>query len=93
MTYTPLIKNQNYEILYKVVRKRHNSLKKYSDLIPSEIKKKQFFSEPAIDLIHMTVNRILPIKNRLHELILYDFLKRHYNSVKARKNNAKKPSQ
>jgi thiopeptide-type bacteriocin biosynthesis protein len=34
--------------------------------------------------IHMTMNRIFQNNNRLHEMVLYDFLFRHYKSLMAR---------
>lgn len=36
--------------------------------------------------IHMTMNRLFKSKNRLHELVCYDFLFRYYKSYVARKN-------
>jgi thiopeptide-type bacteriocin biosynthesis protein len=38
--------------------------------------------------IHMLINRTIPAKQRLHELIIYDFLYRHYHSVIARETSA-----
>jgi lantibiotic biosynthesis protein len=35
--------------------------------------------------IHMLLNRLLPTEARLHELVLYDFLHRHYQSDMARR--------
>jgi thiopeptide-type bacteriocin biosynthesis protein len=34
--------------------------------------------------LHMLLNRVLPAEARLHELVLYDFLLRHYHSRQAR---------
>lgn len=34
--------------------------------------------------IHMLINRSIPAKQRLHEMVIYDFLYRHYHSVLAR---------
>uniref|UniRef100_UPI0032196E5F thiopeptide-type bacteriocin biosynthesis protein n=1 Tax=Chryseobacterium sp. TaxID=1871047 RepID=UPI0032196E5F len=31
--------------------------------------------------LHMTINRIFPVKNRLHELLLYDMTSRYYKSL------------
>jgi thiopeptide-type bacteriocin biosynthesis protein len=38
-------------------------------------------------VIHMIVNRIIPDNPRKHELLLYDFLCRHYRTVQAKKMN------
>jgi thiopeptide-type bacteriocin biosynthesis protein len=35
-------------------------------------------------IIHMTVNRWFRSKNRLHELVIYDFMSRYYNSYLAK---------
>ena len=40
--------------------------------------------------IHMIMNRIFKSKNRLHELVCYDFLYRYYKSMIARKKFSKK---
>lgn len=37
--------------------------------------------------IHMTMNRLFKSKNRVHEMVCYDFLYRHYRSALARNNN------
>jgi thiopeptide-type bacteriocin biosynthesis protein len=34
--------------------------------------------------IHMLLNRVIPAQVRLHELVIYDFLTRHYQSQQAR---------
>lgn len=36
--------------------------------------------------IHMNINRLIPAKNKIHELLLYDFLKRTYVSRRAKYN-------
>ncbi|MDR1180381.1 MAG: thiopeptide-type bacteriocin biosynthesis protein [Bacteroidales bacterium] len=38
-------------------------------------------------LIHMTMNRWFRTKNRLHEMVIYEFLSRYYTSVIAKHNN------
>jgi thiopeptide-type bacteriocin biosynthesis protein len=35
------------------------------------------------DYIHMLLNRLIPVNQRLHEMIIYDFLFRHYQGVAA----------
>lgn len=39
------------------------------------------------DLIHMSLNRAFRTRHRLQELVLYDFLSRYYESVRARAKN------
>jgi len=43
--------------------------------------------ELMTSMIHMTMNRWFRSKNRLHELVIYEFLSRHYASELARRNN------
>ena len=38
-------------------------------------------------LIHMSMNRIFQTRNRIYEMVLYDFLFRHYKSALARANS------
>jgi len=38
-------------------------------------------------IIHMSMNRIFPLNNRLHEMVIYDLLFRHYKSTLARTGN------
>ena len=44
------------------------------------------FNSLLISIIHMTMNRWFRSKNRLHELVIYDFLSRYYTSEIAKKN-------
>lgn len=56
------------------------------------------FSDPAAliesdllpDLIHMSLNRAFRSRHRLQELVLYDFLGRYYESVRAKAKNVKR---
>lgn len=68
----------NFKSLYSPIRKRSKRL------IPiikelnsnSRVNKKEL----TISYIHMMLNRLFLSKNRLHELVLYDFMKRYYAS-------------
>jgi len=42
---------------------------------------------------HMLLNRLIPANQRLHELLIYDFLFRHYKSVEMKKGKEKYPSE
>lgn len=42
------------------------------------------------DLIHMSLNRGFRTRHRLQEMVVYDFLSRHYESQKARVKNVKR---
>lgn len=69
-------------LLYSLVTKSQQTkgilLKVKSQKNPAELHK--YLS----DVIHMTVNRLMPDSQRLHELLLYDFLYRYYLSLMAR---------
>ena len=45
--------------------------------------------ELAHSFIHMTVNRMIRSAARLHELVLYDLLRRHYDGLLARAKHVK----
>jgi thiopeptide-type bacteriocin biosynthesis protein len=40
------------------------------------------------DIIHMTVNRAISDNQRVHELVMYDFLFRHYQAEMAKRKKA-----
>lgn len=71
-----------FEDIYSYTAERHKNLspllfdviKKCKDLNISHLK---YFES----YIHMTLNRLFPTKNRLHELLLYDLLSRYYKST------------
>jgi thiopeptide-type bacteriocin biosynthesis protein len=69
--------------LYKIVSKRSNALKKISRIIIEKTKiskQENKLNSLLQSYIHMTLNRLFLSKNRLHELILYDFMNRYYKS-------------
>lgn len=47
------------------------------------------YNECLENYIHMSINRLFPVKNRLHELLVYDFLSRYYNSKIIREKSIK----
>lgn len=57
-----------------------------SDIIKSIFEKQDinYRSKYLSDLIHMTINRIIPDGQRTHELLIYDFMCRYYKSLIAR---------
>lgn len=51
----------------------------------------QFFESKVIpDLIHISLNRGFRTRHRLQELVVYDFMGRHYESARARSKNVKR---
>ncbi len=84
---------QLYSPLYEIIRKK--------ELLTKEIAEKIFFLkrknklELEVDYlmssyIHMLMNRLFKSNNRLHEMVIYDFLFRIYKSKCARKRQASK---
>jgi hypothetical protein len=43
-----------------------------------------------LSYIHMMMNRLFMAKNRMHELIIYDFIRRYYTSENAKARNKNK---
>lgn len=78
----------SYKPLYEIIRKK--------EILTKEIAKKIFFlkNKNMLELeldnllssyIHMLMNRLFRSNNRLHEMVIYDFLFRIYKSKQARK--------
>ncbi|WP_160137234.1 thiopeptide-type bacteriocin biosynthesis protein [Chryseobacterium sp. c4a] len=82
-----LIDEQNYQSLYHICKNRYKELLPIVSLMQEIQSKKKLNTYIVTDLIHMTLNRLIPAENRLHELILYDFMKRYYAGLIARKQN------
>jgi len=85
------VKEKNDDInkqLNKIILLRSNGIKKTVEQIIS-LRETNRLNLNYYDLLgsylHMTVNRLFRINQRLHELVLYDFLKRYYTSEIARK--------
>jgi hypothetical protein len=47
--------------------------------------------EVLISYLHMHVNRIMPSRQRSYELVLYDYMRRLYESAIARRKTDAKP--
>lgn len=72
------------------IRRSHAILQKRSQKIKKLIQTVK--SVPLNDLssyIHMMMNRLFPSKNRVYELVIYDFLFEHYKSEIARNKHQK----
>lgn len=65
------------------VKRRSKELMPVVRVLIEKIKKNECeisLNELVASYIHMTMNRLFRSKNRLHELILYDFMRRYYTS-------------
>ena len=66
-----------------------NTKKKQLEVLKKMMLKKELLQNMNLNdvlssYLHMTVNRIFRDKQRLHELVSYDFLYRYYSSIKAK---------
>ncbi|WP_313253776.1 thiopeptide-type bacteriocin biosynthesis protein [Empedobacter sp.] len=76
------VNNQNFTPLYKILKKRKKDLKSFINNILSLKLKQDIENNVELSIIHMTINRLIPAKNRLNEMLMYDFLYRCYESQK-----------
>jgi len=83
--------DEHISILNKKINKRNKDfLSIVSEIKSISRQKKINYTEFIGSYIHMNINRLIPAENRLHELILYDFIKRFYEGEIARKKYLKK---
>ena len=69
--------------LYDPLQKKSKELKPFIKQFNLKLKKQETsvsIESLLSSYIHMMINRLIVSKNRLHELILYDFLRRYYAS-------------
>jgi thiopeptide-type bacteriocin biosynthesis protein len=78
-------KDELFSALYMPVKKRSKRLIPVIEQINFKLKKEKINIEDLLkSYIHMMMNRLFRSKNRVHELILYDFMRRYYISEIAR---------
>jgi len=81
----------DFNKLCKPIKNRSKALRSVVEQLYCKTEKLKV-SETVVSLLssctHMMMNRLFMSKNRMHELVLYDFLRRYYTSenVKAKKN-------
>lgn len=76
-----------YTNLCEIIDQKSNKIKPIINNILIYISKKSeeiTIEQLICSYIHMMVNRIFRSKNRIHELIIYDFLRRYYTSQEAK---------
>nr|WP_297169238.1 thiopeptide-type bacteriocin biosynthesis protein [uncultured Dysgonomonas sp.] len=73
--------NPDFNFLTDLLKKRSKSFRPIVLLIKENIKPSTINLNSLISsYIHMTLNRLFRSKNRLHELVIYDFMYRYYTS-------------
>ena len=66
-----------------ILNRRKNDLEEITKKLNKE--ELQWISDYSLSsLIHMTMNRFFKSKNRLHEMVIYFFLYKYYDSYLAR---------
>jgi len=87
--------NPDYAPILEILEEKN---KRIAPIVREILKhrKEETLDVPLNDLmgsyIHMLMNRLFKSKNRMHEMVCYDFLYRYYRSSIARKKKAKKIS-
>lgn len=79
-------------LMYELIKKRSNLSKDIIDTIlnlKDEMKLKISINQLLKSHIHMFVNRLYKDKQNVHEVVIYDFLHRHYRSELAKQKNKK----
>jgi lantibiotic biosynthesis protein len=76
--------SHDYTPLFEVIEIKSKNIKSYVRQIIA-YKSENELMKYLSDTIHMTVNRTIGDNQRTHELVLYDFLFRHYQADLARK--------
>ncbi|OCA79643.1 hypothetical protein BBH99_18230 [Chryseobacterium contaminans] len=78
--------SNGFEKIYPLIDKRNKELKPVMEDIKAISEKYNLdYMRYLSSYIHMTINRLFPVKNRLHELLLYDMTSRYYKSLLARR--------
>lgn len=78
------IKEKEFVALYFLVENRSKQMAPIIKKIKTKAKRKVDLDEVLKSYLHMMINRLFRTKNRVHELVLYDFMRRYYTSEIAR---------
>ena len=83
---TNIIKILNFGVnndIMHYINERQNAIK---DLYDNTLRQNLYINKDkyTASIIHMTINRLFDSNNRIYELLIYDFLKRYYESLNAR---------
>ena len=82
--------DRDFISLCQPIKKRSRQLKPVAGQIKIKSKKEGEVNELLKSYLHMMINRLFRSNNRLHELILYDFMSRYYASEIAKEKYNKK---
>ena len=87
------LNEQAFVSLLQPVKKRSRQMASIAKQIKTKSTKEHSVNELLKSYLHMMMNRLFRSNNRLHELILYDFMSRYYAGEIAKKKYNKKESQ
>lgn len=76
------IKDTKFKVLYLPIQMKSKNIKPIIKKLNNT--KKIEIDKLISSYIHMMLNRLFQSKNRVHELVLYDFMKRYYTSKLAK---------
>lgn len=84
-------KNSQYDDLYNLLLERDSRIRPIVQVIASKLNNDPEFNKNALlaSHLHMMMNRLFPSKNRLNEMVSYDYLYRFYNSEIAKQKYAR----
>ncbi|GHU61887.1 hypothetical protein FACS1894123_01930 [Bacteroidia bacterium] len=82
------IQDETFLVLNKSIKKRSKKLVPVVNRINTKLKKIKI-EDLLKSYLHMMINRLFRSKNRLHELVLYDFMRRYYTSELAKQKYSK----
>ncbi|WP_411029291.1 thiopeptide-type bacteriocin biosynthesis protein [Spongiimicrobium sp. 3-5] len=85
--------NSDYEPILAVINDKEERAKQIAKEILKHNAQESLqmgLDDLMVSYLHMHMNRLFKSKNRLHELVCYDFLHRYYKSMIARKKSQKK---
>ena len=75
-----------FELIFQRSQSSNTSVEHIKQKIQEETSPLQL-NDLLSSYIHMTLNRLFRTQQRMHELILYDYLFRYYSSIQARQKN------
>jgi len=84
------VQEKEFVSLYKPIKIRTKQLIPIVEKIENKSKKENEVNDLLKSYLHMMINRLFRSKNRMHELVLYDFMFRYYTSEIAKVKYSKK---
>ncbi len=80
-----LSNNEDYLPLLDILNKKEERIRPFVKTILSKKELEKSLEDLLASYIHMLMNRLFKSKNRIHEMVCYDFLYRYYMSNKAKR--------